>query len=101
MSEHRLIHGSCEDVLEKITVPATGDYWHTIFADPPDNLDLGYDVYDDNMHPDDYLCKIHGWLMQFINRADTVWFSFNVKYVSALGVIVREITRNSCRNIEE
>ena len=47
--KHRLFNGDCLDVLKKI------DPVQCIFADPPDNIGLGYDHYDDKLADAEYV----------------------------------------------
>jgi hypothetical protein len=67
--------------------------WDTIFADPPDNIDLGYDEYEDDMPNEDYLAFLRECLYTFINTAKTVWFSFNVKWIKEVAEYVDEICK--------
>lgn len=82
---HRLINANCLDFLN------TSETWTTIFADPPDNIGLGYDAYKDRMPDGEYLNLLDTWLRCFIRRAKTVWFSFNAKWTCPLGGIVYSI----------
>lgn len=79
---YKLIHGDCFEVLkgtEKV---------NTIFADPPDNLNLKYNSYKDNQTKDDYIELLKNWLAFFILKADTVWFSYNARWTFEVGKIV-------------
>jgi DNA modification methylase len=79
---HQLINADCLDVLNSTKM------WTTIFADPPDNIGLGYDTYQDNLPEDKYVRLLEDWLTTFVYRAKTVWFSFNAKWTFKLGGIV-------------
>lgn len=68
---HRLIQGDVVKVLPKLP------RFHCLIADPPDNLGLDYDGYNDNLPPEDYLRFFRQWLCLFTQRARIVWVSFN------------------------
>jgi DNA modification methylase len=76
----RLIHGDCLEVMKQ------RDFGHPkcIFMDPPDNLKLGYDGYEDDMEPSDYIQWLASlvWLAQ--SKSDIVWISFNAIHDLAL-----------------
>lgn len=57
------------------------DHVACIFADPPDNLGLDYDEYDDKMDDDKYITHLGMWLRAFCHKADTTWFSFNSRWL--------------------
>jgi DNA modification methylase len=57
-----------------------------IFADPPDNIGLGYIGYEDEVH--NYPSLLYDWLHYFVPRADIIWFSFNAKWIFEIGYIV-------------
>jgi site-specific DNA-methyltransferase (adenine-specific) len=93
--KHQLINTDCLDYL-KDRIPK----WTTIFADPPDNIGLGYSSYKDK-HPDQvYVELLRKWLNTFILRARTVWFSYNSKWTFDVGVIVKEILGIRCTEVE-
>jgi DNA modification methylase len=56
-----------------------------IFADPPDNIGLGYDEYSDKRADADYRDMLGLWLDMFIAKADIVWISFNAKWTFTMG----------------
>jgi site-specific DNA-methyltransferase (adenine-specific) len=82
---HTLINADCLDVLETLE-PA-----ETLFADPPDNIGLGYASYRDRMDEGEYAAMLRRWLHAFILKARTVWFSYNSKWTFEVGKIVTEI----------
>ena len=88
-NKHRLIHGDCLEVLRT--------YNHTnvacIFADPPDNLGLPYEDYDDKKEKDVYLNWLDECLRLFIKKAGIVWLSYNAKYTFEIGRIVCGLLR--------
>jgi len=92
---HRLINADCLEYLKDRTPK-----WATIFADPPDNIGLGYANYRDK-HPDQvYVELLRKWLNTFILRAKTVWFSYNSKWTFEVGKIVTEILGLRCGDVE-
>jgi site-specific DNA-methyltransferase (adenine-specific) len=62
-----------------------------IFADPPDNIGLGYEGVDDDLSENDYLHLMEEWLYAFVEQADTVWFSFNAKWTIHMGPIAERV----------
>jgi len=88
MLTYQLTHDNCLDFLDRTRVPAFGSRWHTIFADPPDNIGLKYDEYDDKLPEWKYVELLSAWLAKFVARADTVWFSFNVKWIGPVARII-------------
>ena len=60
----------------------------TLFADPPDNIGLGYDTYKDRDPEAEYIGKLQTWLVGFVRKATTVWFSYNAKWTFEVGRIV-------------
>ncbi len=84
---HELYHGDCLEILPGMGKAAC------LFADPPDNIGLGYKGMDDNLPEKDYLDLMDEWLYAFVDHADTVWFSFNAKWMIKMGGIVDEVSR--------
>ncbi len=84
---HELWHGDCTEWLTHL------DEGHIacIFADPPDNIGLGYDAYKDNIANDEYVATLGSWLRLFCDKADTVWFSFNSRWLLDLAPVAKEI----------
>jgi len=80
---NRLINADCLEYLR-----STREQFCTIFADPPDNIGLGYDTYKDRLPDSEYVHLLAEWLDLFAHSAKTVWFSFNAKWTFALGGIV-------------
>ena len=46
----------------------------TLFADPPDNIGLGYQTYKDKLPDEQYVELLSTWLHLFVYKAKTVWF---------------------------
>ena len=60
---HRLIRADCLEYLKD-----SNETWTTIFADPPDNIGLGYDTYQDRQSDEVYVRLLHDWLNVFIRK---------------------------------
>ncbi len=83
---HRLLQGDCLKVLCRLR-----DRVDTLFADPPDNIKLGYETYADNLSDVEYIKQLQAWLECFVLKAKTVWFSFNAKWTFQVGKIVTQL----------
>ena len=84
--KHTLIHGDCLEFLRVNT-----HQWDMVFADPPDNIGLGYPGYDDNREEDEYLNWLDDCIQIFLEVAPIVWLSFNARWCFALGAIVERM----------
>ncbi len=62
-----------------------------IFADPPDGIGLGYNEYDDKTNPEEYASLLGKWLPLFCDKADTVWISFNSRWMLEMSAIAQKI----------
>lgn len=76
---HRLYQGDCNEVLQKL------DPVKCIFADPPDNIGLGYSEYKDKAEKLEYEMWLWQWLKTFTSKAEIVWLSFNAKWTFIMG----------------
>jgi len=85
---HTLINADCRKYLSE-----SDKTWDTIFADPPDNIGLKYETYNDKLPDYEYKHQLRLWLTCFIRRAKTVWFSYNAKWTFNLASIINDITR--------
>lgn len=70
----------CLEVLDELAARCrkTGEYFHTAFADPPFNWNVGYDVCDDKVSPEDYRAFTRNWVLKLceVVAADgTVWIN--------------------------
>jgi len=74
--------------------------WDTIFADPPDNIGLGYGAYKDRLTESDYIVKLRDWLRYFVNHSKCVWFSYNARWTFQVGRIVTELEGEYGKSIE-
>ena len=50
-----------------------------IFADPVDNIGLGYKEYKDNLPVDEYIKLLKEWMYLFVSKASTTWISSSSK----------------------
>jgi DNA modification methylase len=85
---YQVIQGDCLKVLPELP------RFRCIFADPPDNIGLGYGEYKDSMPRAVYLDLMDRWISLFVQRADIVWLSFNAKWTVDVGEIVADIVRS-------
>lgn len=87
--QHELLQGDC---LERI---AELDPVKCIFADPPDNIDLGYGEYKDKMPDHEYVTLLGKWINTFARKAEIVWFSFNARWTAEVGAIINDLVQVS------
>jgi DNA modification methylase len=85
--KHRLFNGNCLEVLADLKPVSC------IFADPPDNIGLGYDAYDDKLADEEYRKLLYQWVAVFVLKAPVIWLSFNARWTAALGAIVDTFTQ--------
>lgn len=62
-----------------------------MFCDPPDGINLGYNEYDDKTDPEEYVKLLAQWLPLFCEKADTVWVSFNSRWMLEMAHIAAKI----------
>ncbi len=77
--KYKLYQGDCLERLSQLKRVKC------LFADPPDNIGLGYDEYSDKRADADYRDMLGLWLDMFISKADIVWISFNAKWTFTMG----------------
>lgn len=61
----------------------------TMFADPPDNIGLGYDQYDDRMEMEHYIDFLNTVIEVGIECANTSYISFNSRWMTEMGYLLR------------
>lgn len=61
----------------------------TMFADPPDNIKLGYDECDDGMEVEAYIDFINVVLEKGLEVAKTTYMSFNAKWMTEVGALLQ------------
>jgi site-specific DNA-methyltransferase (adenine-specific) len=64
-----------------------------IFADPPDNIHLGYAAYDDDMPADDYREFLSRVVQGAALKCDVFWMSYNARHTYMVGEIVAKFLR--------
>lgn len=79
MSQHNLYQGDCLEVL-----PWLGSA-QCVFADPPDNIGLGYDEFTDRQSDSQYIGFLDSLIWASTTKAPIVWISFNAKWTFAMG----------------
>lgn len=79
----RLINAKFQDAL-----PRLGKF-KMIFADPPDNIRLGYGEYDDKLTSVDYWDLLNDILWYSREQCDVIWVSFNARHLPLMGHIAR------------
>lgn len=60
-----------------------------MFADPPDNINLGYDEYKDGMDVEAYIDFINEVLEAGIRSAKTTYMSFNARWMTEVGALLK------------
>lgn len=87
MREIEVIEGDCLEVLERRDLRAT-----CIFADPPDNIGLGYEGFSDDLKPVEYLRWLDRVMRACVQRADVFWLSFNAKWTMHVGALAYRLS---------
>lgn len=64
-----------------------------IFADPPDNINLGYGEYDDDLAQTDYAALLMDILWQSKEKCDVLWVSFNARHLALMGRVSHRFLR--------
>lgn len=70
-------------------------FYHMAFADPPDNIKLGYSEYEDNLRTDEYLHFLDQVLRRMIMSAPIVWISFNARWTLPMGSIATTLVKET------
>ena len=83
---HRLFKCDCLEWLAK-----TDEVFNCAFADPPDNIGLGYDGFKDRKPEAEYVKFLRQVAEHLLDRADIVWLSFNAKWTFEVGRIVCDL----------
>lgn len=79
----RLIHGDCLEVFKSMQ-----PQFDCIFADPPDNIRLGYYGYEDDLSEKQYRSLLYQWVEHFTLAAPVVWISFNARWTLAMARVM-------------
>lgn len=94
MIDTQIIHGDCLKVLPILPMA------DCIFADPPDNLGVDYNHYDDFVKQLDYGNKLIVWFERCFRNARVSWFSLNRRWYDTLIASVMmndKIWKDLCR----
>jgi len=83
----KLINCDVLDFLKKISNVKT------IFIDPPDNIGLNYDIYNDKTNNSDYYNWLYRILLDSLQRAEIIWLSYYWKHDLEIKNIIREILK--------
>lgn len=83
----RLINAKFQDALPKM------DPVKMIFADPPDNIGLGYGECDDDLSSQDYWNLLNDILWLAKDKCDVLWVSFNARHLPLMGHLVHDFIR--------
>ena len=59
-----------------------------VFADPPDNINLGYGEYNDRLSERAYTCLLQSILDLGTDSADIVWISYNAVHTHLMGFLI-------------
>jgi DNA modification methylase len=85
-SQHKLYLGDCVEQIEERGLKAD-----CVFADPPDNIKLGYSEYDDNLTDKQYVSWFDSLLQTLVDVAPTIWLSFNAKWTIPFGSVIESL----------
>lgn len=72
----------------------------TIFADPPDNIGLEYDEYEDSIPYEDYWNFLYQLVSNCYLMADTTYISFNARWMTDMGDVLSTWRRRGLFNNE-
>lgn len=89
--------GNCVDVMKAIP----GESVDLVFADPPFNINLKYDVYDDAKTADDYLAFSNEWMAgvhRILKPTGSFFLAIGDDYAAELAVIARRKLGFNTRN---
>lgn len=84
----RLINAKFQDALPLLD-PVT-----MIFADPPDNIGLGYGACDDDLSTQEYWSLLNDILWLSGDRCVVLWISFNARYLPIMGKLAYDFIRS-------
>ena len=84
----RLINAKFQDALPKL------GHFKMIFADPPDNVGLGYGEYNDDLTGTEYWNLLDGILWFSGKKCDVLWLSFNARHLPLMGHLVSNFLRD-------
>jgi len=83
----KLIHGQFE-LIPQTTIGQVD----LIIADPPDNIGLKYDGFNDNVSLETYQENMRNWLSKMVSITDgPVFFTFNEKWIGLVERLIEEL----------
>jgi DNA modification methylase len=82
-----LINGTFQKVLPKL------DGFKMIFADPPDNIGLGYETYKDRVSRAEYERLLRDILWESRDKCEILWISFNARHLPIMGLLFHDFLR--------
>lgn len=82
----KLIRGDCLERLRGL------GHFNCAFVDPPDNIGLGYDTYDDKRSEGEYREWLATVVFELWKHAPIVWISFNARWTLAMSAVVSRLT---------
>lgn len=69
--------------------------YHTIFADPPDNIGLKYAGYQDNKDKEEYMDWLNRLLLLMAENSTVCWLSFNYRWLpSVISTGCKKLNKN-------
>lgn len=66
-----------------------------VFADPPDNIKLDYDGYDDNMPKEEYSNLLWNIINHGTKWANVLWISYNAVHTYLMGHLIHSFLENN------
>lgn len=87
--QHELYHGDCLKVIPHLGL------FNMAFADPPDNIGLGYNEFCDSRADDEYLAWLRQCILRLISVAPILWLSFNARWTVLLADVVADMVRET------
>jgi DNA modification methylase len=87
MSNVTLINAKFQDAIPKM------DRVKMIFADPPDNIRLGYGECDDDLSSQDYWSLLSDIFRLSEDKCDVLWLSFNVRHLMGMSLLANSFIR--------
>lgn len=83
----------CVDATEFLSY--TSDEFRMIFADPPDNINLGYSGFKDRTPEEQYQQMLFEILYLGAKRSRVIWLSFNPIHIPLVGHLTHEFLKNT------
>jgi site-specific DNA-methyltransferase (adenine-specific) len=93
---HRVVNGDCIEYLHGYLPEDIA----CIFADPPDNIGLGYESYSDKLSELKYVEFLEELLWTCTEMADIVWISFNARWTLQMGRLASNLLASHERCLE-